>query len=70
MQTINCVDYASFGLSYRPESSYFYSTGGGKVLIDPKAQFSCEGVLKGFEYFVKAASAGDVIKFRVNLNLW
>ncbi|XP_063710414.1 uncharacterized protein LOC134838971 isoform X2 [Symsagittifera roscoffensis] len=65
MQTINCVDYASFGLSYRPESSYFYSTGGGKVLIDPKAQFSCEGVLKGFEYFVKAASAGDVIKFRL-----
>ncbi|XP_075239461.1 uncharacterized protein LOC142335019 [Convolutriloba macropyga] len=61
MQTINCA-------SYRVETHYYYSAGSNKILIDPAAQFDCEGILKGFEYFVKgtsSTSSTDKIKFKM-----
>ena len=58
MQTINCATYDS---GYRPETEYFYTATNG-LLADPLAQFSCEGILKGFEYYVKGSGS---ITFKV-----
>ena len=63
MQHINWADYQDAKYqNYRPEDEYMFT---GGMLVNPMSEFACEGILKGFEFFVKAATATPALKFKV-----
>ncbi|XP_063725907.1 uncharacterized protein LOC134853881 [Symsagittifera roscoffensis] len=58
LQSVSCADYLD-------PDDHFYDSGTAKQLFDPLYEFSCEGILKGFQYYVKAAGTGESIKFKL-----
>ena len=58
LQSVSCADYLD-------PDDHFFDSGTAKQLFDPLYEFSCEGILKGFQYYVKAAGTGESIKFKV-----
>ncbi|XP_075248551.1 uncharacterized protein LOC142341475 [Convolutriloba macropyga] len=57
MQKINCADYLD-------QVDYFYDAD-NKLLFDPLYEFSCEGIFKGMEYYVKKVGSSSTITFKL-----